>query len=184
MRFTTLGAVILLVAGGCANNAIFTLHLDLPPAPPGPPVPRPQLVVEGRAATGLVMADWTADWQQWQAGGIPLNATVRTTASVDFVASGATVTEPLWVKIRFCVSEVCTDVDDGVAPEVRVAFERVFFQGRYTEYTLPIAFGLMDGDVLDTSMTPVPKCMVAAPDCIDGMPATDWCIDGQHWCER
>ncbi len=177
-------------AAGCANNAIFTLQMDLPPAPPATP-PAVQsllfLVVEGRPG----MEDWTTDWQQWQAGGIGLDPVERTMTAVDFVASGDAIAKPLRVKIRFCISARCTLVEDGDAPEIRIELERVFYQGRYTEYPIAISSS-PTGDQIQLPPSgmivgpggAVPKCAIHAPECIEGTPATSWCVGTEHYCER
>jgi hypothetical protein len=177
-RVVMLGALCAVVSGGCANNAIFTLVLDLPIAPAGSP-PRTQLVVEGRPG----LAEWDDDWQQWQAGGIPLSGTDRTTTDVDFVASGSAIAEPLRVKIRFCISATCTHVGDGSAPEERIEFERVFYQGRYTRYEHTIS-AAPDPTVEPVPIGPLSKCLVEGPECIDGLPGSTWCIGTEHFCER
>jgi hypothetical protein len=173
-RARRVGLVLALAVAcaGCAENAIFTLVLDVPPPASG----RNYVVVEARSG---MIEDFGTDWQQTQISGIPLVAGMRNEVRVSFEADGDEIAQKLWVKVRFCVEDQCNEVPDGNAPEQRYVIERAFYQGRYTELRQTI-------DPLPPEGVPaevdIDKCSIAAPECIDGSP-TSWCVGDLHYCE-
>jgi hypothetical protein len=159
------------VCAGCAENAIFTLVLDVP-APVGD---RDKVVVEARTGE----ESFLTDWQQTQISGITLVGPERNEVRASLEADGDKITQPVRIKVRFCMEERCTSVLDGNAPELDLIVARAFYQGRYTEYRYEV-------DTLPPETVPlevtIGKCDVAAPECIDGSP-TSWCVGDVHYCE-
>ncbi|HBQ11000.1 MAG TPA: hypothetical protein DEF51_07410 [Myxococcales bacterium] len=190
--------------GGCAQNAIMELQIELPPAPAG----SSETFAYIQVATPAGGFDFDVEWGD-TGFSFPLTAT-RQWACVSVVSGDPTV--DVNARIRYCSDPECLDVADGNAPESRVAIESPLYIGRRTFVTVGVpqvpecalaadcgGFGACesgrcvcasDADCTATNTECraggcaeiVPRCKVEG--CITG--ATDnYCADdGSHFCER
>jgi hypothetical protein len=162
---------------GCANNAIFELTLDTPPADT-----REFVVVEARLGT-LAEVSFEDDWQQTRITGVVLDTMNDNTFLVSFEASGDDIERELHMKVRFCASVDCTNVGagDGNAGEVRYNFERVFYRGRYTTDSQRIEVIPTVGEMIEAD--DVDKCRIVGVGCREGGSPMNCLADDRHFCE-
>ncbi|HJL20047.1 MAG TPA: hypothetical protein RMH99_30560 [Sandaracinaceae bacterium LLY-WYZ-13_1] len=172
-----------LLLAGCARNAVLELEIDLP-RPAGRIT---HAVVQARSGAGF-----DGDWSQVPAVAVPLDAScvrpepapacrdreldARCSAVVSVVAGEAELAPPLSVRVRFCADASCTA--PAAPAEHRVAIERAFYRGRYTQARTCI-------DALPTDPAPpaepIARCEVR---CRDGTAASYCRLDGTHFCEE
>lgn len=176
--------LLVLVSSGCTRNAIFELELVLPAQPAsGPPL---FAVVSARTDVGF-----DQNWGEEPLEGIRLPTSCppieelgcddraldpTCSAVVSVVGDGEDVGE-LRLRVRFCIDSTCSAPEDANAPEHRVAVERAFYVGRYTQARVCI------DDVPTTSnppAEPIDRCEVR---CRDGAAAQHCRLDGTHFCE-
>lgn len=173
-RFARIGlAASLLSLGGCADNAILELTLELP---------------SGEEGFAFVQFDQGATFEEFEGStsldGFPLDGPASVQVSV--IADGDEIEAPLRVKVRFCQEPRCTfldpagiESDDGVG-ELRFELERAFYRGRFTEHTLDLRTIPERG--IPPTLSVVDKCEVGG--CRDGTTVTNSCrADGTHFCE-
>lgn len=153
----------------CADNAILELELDLPAASGAGPT---YAYVQSRSADTIT---FDGDWAGADAPEGFLLTSSTSVQHVSFVTSGAAMTRPLGVRVRFCSDRVCGAIADTTAPEARFVITRAFYRGQRTTLTLtPMPSAT-------PATTTVGKCEVAG--CTTGT-ATSYCYaDGRHFCE-
>ena len=161
-----------LLAGGCAQNAILELQIELPPAPAGSSA-RFAYVQVASPNSGF---DFGVDWGD-EGFTVPLTDTSQWTC-VSVV--GASPEVDVNARVRFCQEERCLDVADGNAPESRI-FVRCT-SGRCgcsgdADCTAEDAVCRAGGCVDRVGRCDVEGCITGATDnfCAD---------DGSHFCER
>jgi hypothetical protein len=146
---------VFLLLGGCAENAVLELQVQIPPAPDPSTETYAQVQVRRADATGFDVS-WTGDDPQ----GVQLGQDAAwVCTSVD--SHDATI--DLDVRVRFCGSPACDALGDDSAPEVRYHLEHPFYIGHHTYWSAQIAA--------------VPECTTDA-DCALGR-----CVDGRCGCE-
>lgn len=185
MRRTLPITLALVLLGGCAENAIFELHVDLPAAGAvGTTVgshtaqyARVQ-VLPGAAAFGVERLQWLTPTVRLQSASRAIMVSVP--------ADGAEITAGLHVKVQLCDDEACTNVVN----ERWYAFQRVFYQGRYTcaevDFAADLADATMSAPTLgdpDTAAISIDRCAVTG--CVSGneLSLHNCSSDGRHFCE-
>lgn len=180
-----LALLLALALTSCAQNAIFELHVDLPAlAAPGTTT----TVGTARFARVQILpgtASFGVERLQWLTPAIPLTTTAHA-VMVSVPADGSEITQGLHVKVQLCDDEPCTHVVN----ERWYAFDRVFYQGRFTCYEVGYAADLADSTMSapmlgdpDTSAIPVDRCAVTG--CVSGneLSLHNCSTDGRHFCE-
>jgi len=119
-----LALVSALLAGGCAQNAILELQIELPPAPAGSSA-RFAYVQVASPNSGF---DFGVDWGD-EGFTVPLTDSSQWTC-VSVV--GASPEVDVNARVRFCQEERCLDVADGNAPESRIFVQDPLYIGRRT----------------------------------------------------
>lgn len=171
--------------GGCAQNAIFELHVDLPA------LGAAGTTVGGRSARFARVqvlpgtAAFGVERLQWLTPAVALETAGRA-VMVSVPAEGGEITLGLHVKAQLCDDEACTNIVN----ERWYAFERVFYQGRYTCAEVDFAGDLADATMTtptlgdpDTAATAIDRCAVTG--CVSGneLSLHNCSGDGRHFCE-
>ncbi len=178
MRARVISGAILLtlattsvVGGGCAQNAILELTLDLPAQPTGAP-----LLVQVQARTAE-RVDFDESWAGTEpVSGLAL-ADDPSTRTVSIVG-GEDLTRELGIRIRFCREAECTGLGDDRAPEARFLVERAFYLGHRTRLRLEIP----EVPSAPPSPTTIARCRVEG--CLAGTTSTYCSLDGRHFCDQ
>lgn len=176
--------LLVLVSNGCTRNAIFELELTLPVQPgDSPPL---FAVVSARTDVGfdqrwgeeplegIPLPQSCPAVEALECGDRPLDSACSETISV--VGDGEDLGE-LRMRVRFCIDPTCSAPEDANAPEHRVAVERAFYVGRYTQARVCI------DDVPATSDPPAEQIERCEVRCRDGAAAEHCRLDGTHFCE-
>jgi hypothetical protein len=195
-----------LLLGGCAQNSVLELQLELPPAPPeddgnGPWYAQVQVA---NASTPFEL-DWLdVDLEAVQLGDAPQWDCISVESLDDSI--------DLNVRVRFCRSPNCVDMPLGTAVEERFyRLEHPFYRGRRTYWRTRIpevpecatdgdcgGFGQCVGGRCECEsdaecagelvceanhcLEEVGRCSIEG--CIEGVSTTFCSIDtGQHFCE-
>lgn len=157
---------------GCAENAVFELKLELPNK--GAVTTPLFAVVQARSGE--------PDFADMWAGSDPLDgfelSAEPQTVPISVVADEDTViTSPMRMRIRFCGSSDCSEIGSDNAFEYQLHFDRVFYVGQSTSYTVTIPAT----PAMDVLLPAVRKCDIQG--CRNGV-ASDYCrLDGTHFCE-
>lgn len=168
------GLILLSVlAVGCAENAILELELQFPPqtAASGQYVVIQALSSETALTPGMSLGSETT----------PFTLAEETIGRMSLVASGAEITQPLYVGVRFCVDRDCLATGDPQEPDQLFRLERAFYLGAYSSVTIDLRGGPTPG------LTEVGRCEVHG--CFMGSrPVAGSCLvneDGTevHFCE-
>jgi hypothetical protein len=175
-------ALLALVLGGCAENAVLEVELTLPaqPAAPSPPL---FAYVQARSAD---VVSFDEAWAGTDAVEGRALEDEETALPFSIVAGGASFARELGIRIRFCRSPDCTAVGDDRAPEARYRIERAFYQGQRTRLSLP-------NDPAVDPLPPVPpatgaviteidKCDIEG--CTIGTSSMYCYLNGNHFCEE
>lgn len=166
--------VIALAALGvsCADNAILEIELDLPASPSATPT---YAFVQTRSADTV---DFSVAWGGADAPDGFLLGAAPVVQHVSVVASDASMSRPIGVRVRFCADRVCGSLspDDSRAPEVRYVITRAFYRGHRTRVTLVPSM-----PSTTPTTTTIAKCEVAG--CTSGTTANYCYGDGRHFCE-
>jgi hypothetical protein len=172
---------------GCAKNAIFELTFETPVAVE----PRTYVLIEARSGEASEVS-FEDDWQQTQIRGIELDTAApmveENTFLVSFETTGEDIAKPLNVRVRFCVEVRCQElnpdaaVDDANPPELRYRFDRAFYQGRYTTFSIDVADFPPSGEN-DEPITTINKCMIVGEGCREGGSTNNCLADDRHFCE-
>lgn len=120
----------LLLASGCAQNAVLELQLELPPAPDASQQWFAQVQVRRAESSGF-----DATWMGDDLPGIELGA-ASSWACTSVESHDATL--DLNVRVRFCKSPRCDMLGDDTAPERRFHIEHPFYLGRHTYWSAVI----------------------------------------------
>jgi len=175
----TLGMSLGVSVGGCADNAVLELELELPAAADG----RGHAYVETLSTEGLDGADFDGPWEgRAVEQGFALGSS-RSMQDVSVVASGASLERALGVRVRFCSDARCeASADSTERREARWVFERAFYRGRRMTYRLvvPAIPAVPSGAPVE-----VGRCQVGHG-CAPGtsLDDPDFCRpDGRHLCE-
>jgi len=173
-------AVIAALAAGCAQNSIFELTLDLPPAPSTPDGPTYAFVQFNTANP----VDFSARWSgQDVAQGFALDPTMRTTQQVSLIGDADVETHQIGMVVRFCDASRCTTLASDLAPISCVLFERVFYVGKTTSYPYTISSvpTVMGTCASAADVTMIEHCQIRG--CVEG-DTTNYCrSDDRHFCE-
>jgi hypothetical protein len=179
-------ALLALVLGGCAQNAIFELHVTLPALHSDTPVAGTRYAPVGARFARLQVLPGTAlfteDRLQWITPAVPLTSVEQTTM-VTATAEGDRIGQALHVKVQLCADADCSPPVD----QRWYAFERTFYQGHYTCYARDFAGDLADAAMstptADADAIDVMRCAVGG--CVAGteIDANNCSSDGRHFCE-
>lgn len=180
-----LALLLSLLSLSCARNAFLELTIELPPNVWKTAIGERYAVI--RVATVNTPFD-----QEWQGDNpIPSVKTTDSTtiARVSVEADSDSETKPVRVKVRFCKTESCSDLNDDFAPEAWLQIERAFYIGQRTnlKWTLP-CMPNVPGRTPDMPACSVPhrqpvqkgKCEVGG--CRTGT-TTNHCVGDVHFCE-
>jgi hypothetical protein len=180
MRRTPLahGLAIAALLTGCAQNAFFELQVELPANPAG--------------------QTWFAQIQvrdtnqgfaiPWMGGDLPTvplgDARQWDCLSVESLDAQVS----LHVRVRFCRSEDCLDLEDGDPPERLYSFETPFYIGSRTYFRvvvprIPVCATDTDCDV---GVCLTDRCRCSIEGCIEGPVSATFCSTetDEHFCER
>lgn len=168
--------------GGCAQNAVFELHVRLPSIAESPPGAR-----FARIRTGSSRLDFDQTWLTSATPPIELLPTEPQTVMVSIVATGGQLTENMRVKVELFASE-----DGAALEERRYELEHPFYQGHYTCYEADSQADFADPalDERDPSgalrdvlpVVDVDRCNIVG--CASGNSLLlGQCTGGQHNCE-
>jgi hypothetical protein len=117
-----LSALVFALLGGCAQNAVFELHVRLPSIAASPAGTR-----FARIRTGSQRLEFDQTWLTSATPPIELLPDETQTVMVSIVATGAQLREDLRVKVELYASE-----DGEALEERRYEFQHPFYQGHYT----------------------------------------------------
>lgn len=174
-RWPTLAALALagfgLFASGCAQNAALELKILLPPAP-----------TDGSQVFVLIQPRSAADnpfEDEWRGDDLEAIELVPGDTYPDHVSVMSTEdATDLNLKVRFCASPNCTDIEDDTAPELWYALGHPFYIGERTSWSTTISEIPTERD---TAPEEVDRCQIEG--CVDG-PLSSYCRgDGRHLCE-
>jgi hypothetical protein len=133
MRPSVLASLVVLAAlgSGCTLNAAFELEIGLPPGPSG-----------GRTMWALLQPRNAAEnpfLDVWRGDDLDPIELIPGTPQTDRISilSGREDVD-LALKVRFCVSQTCTELDDDEAPERWIEFEHPFYIGARTSWKPPM----------------------------------------------
>jgi len=161
VRFGAVLALAVAGLGGCAQNAILELQIELPPNPPGETWFAQIQVRQAPASDPL--SNFAINWM----GGSDLRTVPLTTVSqwdcTSVESSDPTVS--VHVKVRFCRAEDCLDLMDGDPPERLYSLETPFYIGSRTYHQIMVSN--------------VPAC-TTTDDCTAG--GVGVCIEGRCAC--
>ncbi len=160
-----------LCLAACADNAILEVELDLPMAATSAPQ---YAYVQSRSAAAI---DFDGDWAGADAPEGFLLTSASSMQNVSFVTSnGATMTQPLGIRVRFCSDRVCGAIADTHAQEAHFVITRAFYRGKRTNVRLTVT------PSATPTTTTIDRCHVAG--CTTGT-ATSYCYGdmGAHFCE-
>ncbi len=198
------GLAIAALLSGCAQNAFFELQVELPPNPPGQTW-YAQIQVRDMDGHGFGIP-----WMGGDVPTVPLDA-VRRWDCLSVESMDARVS--LHVRVRFCRSEDCLDLEDGDPPERLYSFETPFYIGSRTYFRIvvpriPVCATDLDCDVgvcltdrcgcrVDADCGAGHRCEVGAgcvqvvdrcsiEGCIEGPVSATFCSTetDEHFCER
>jgi hypothetical protein len=167
----------LLALTACAQSAILELEVGLPALESSmicERCPTIHAVIDARsdlARSGDVQFDDDDDDDEDDIVSFVLSD--ETTAEpVSIVARATQIEAPLVVRARFCEDGICT-IDE---PDLRVYFERPFYAGESTHYTVFFSYiPLAPSRLPDVGRCAIRGCTMAdAPYCDD---------EGRHFCE-
>lgn len=164
-------ASVVLASSGCGENAILEMTLTMP-AIDGSAPRRFAFIQVRRADTFPFSATWLA------ADDVPA-VSLGDTAQEDAI-SVVTETDAVdvHVRVRFCVSDDCSQLTDASAPEAQFVLEHPFYLGERTRWSGAIT------EVPLTTEDPmmVDRCQIRG--CVQGPDATSYCrSSGTHFCE-
>lgn len=164
---------IALTGAGCAQNAALEVELTLPPGP-----------TDGTTMFAVVQARDAAEFvleEEWRGGDLEPIALIPGEAIEDHVSILSTdASTDLLIKVRFCTSPDCIDIDDATSPDRWFEIEHPFYIGKRTYWTAEDAIPEIPTE-RDTAPLFVGRCEVEG--CITG-PIVDYCsLDGRHLCE-
>jgi len=164
-------ALPIVVGGGCAQNAILELTLELPAQPTGAPL---LVQVQARTAETVDFAESWAGTEPVSGLGLADEPSTRTVS----IVGGDDLTRELGIRVRFCREAECTGLGDDRAPETQVLVERAFYLGHRTRLRLEIP------EVPGPSPVPmrVERCRVEG--CLAGTTSTYCSLDGRHFCDQ
>ncbi|MBX3275217.1 MAG: hypothetical protein KF729_33435 [Sandaracinaceae bacterium] len=193
-----------LTALGCAQNAYFELQVQLPAAPAGQTW---YAQVQVRDSTNPLSIPWMGPGD---VPSIPLEASPRWDC-ISIEGTRPDVT--LHVRVRFCRSPDCLDLEDGDPPQRLYSFETPFYIGSRTYYRVQvprIPVCTTDADCASGAcieercgcatsadcgptercepgagcVTVVTRCQIEG--CIEGPVSASYCSGEteQHFCER
>jgi hypothetical protein len=163
-------AALVLLTLGCARNAILELDVTIPA----------QAVVDGRGYALVEVADGVSDFDDDAFAlqgeeSIEVSGTEARTAR--FAVMGTSPSTEVRVRVRYCVTPRCDDLDmdvrpfmDGLRPGHRYVFERAFYVGHVTSYEVdvdPLSAGT-------ESAAPRTICRCAVAGCV-GRTTTSYC---------
>lgn len=179
MKFRRLIPLMALVlASGCARNAVLEVELTLPPRPES----EPPLFAVVQFETDDPETGREAFERVWASGdaypGVRL-ATETQLASYSVVSENSG--RVLLVKVLFCSTDRCSAIEDDpdVVPAVWYRLERPFYVGQRTWWR-----HVIDTIPLERPSEPIPidKCQIEG--CIRAVTETTYCRHtGQHYCE-
>jgi hypothetical protein len=169
MRFLSCLAVLL--AFGCARNAVLEVDVDLPPGPAGR-----YAVVQFENQD----AEFSSSWGRTDAWpGAALTAERQT---VVYSVVTESFDAHVRIKVNFCTTADCSALDDAPdrVPAVWYELDHPFYRGRHTRWHVSIPTAPIDPP--DEPIT-VERCAIAG--CISAPDSTQsFCrFDGTHFCE-
>jgi len=204
MRRLLFVLAVALLGSGCAQNAMFELQVQLPANPPGETW-FAQIQVRDQNGHSFSIP--------WMGGDVPTVA-LGSEARWDCISvESLDPTVSLHVRVRFCHSEDCLDLEDGDPPERLYSFEAPFYIGSRTYYrvtvpripsctsSLDCAVGVCIEDRCGCSIdadcggefrcepgfgcvNAIDRCSIEG--CIEGPVSATFCSTetGEHFCER
>lgn len=126
-------AVLALLAaallGGCAQNAYFELQVDLPPNPAGE---------TWYAQIQIRDSEGHSFGIPWMGGDVPTVPLTDARQWDCISVQGVDASRSLHVRVRFCRSEDCLDLEDGDPPERLFSFETPFYIGSRTYFRIAV----------------------------------------------
>lgn len=150
-------SVAALATAGCAQNAILELQVQLPANPPGESW---FAQIQVRDQSGH---EFNIPWMGGDLTSVPLtNAPQWDCLSVQSVDPGVSLN----VRVRFCRSEDCLDLDDGDPPERLYSLETPFYIGARTYFRITVP--------------EIPACDMAGSGTCASTPGV--CVDGRCSC--
>ena len=182
MRVSALTSLLLAatLGSGCTLNAAFELEIGLPPGPTAGPTMW-ALLQPRNAAENPFPDVWRGD----DLDPIELIPSMPQTDRISILSSREDV--DLALKVRFCISQTCTELADDEAPERWIEFEHPFYIGARTSWKPP-----MDSPEITVIPPPrmmmetlpildIPRCSIRG--CVDGELSSYCRTDGRHLCE-
>jgi len=158
-----------IVLSGCPENAILEIELDLPPA---------NTMEQQFALTQMRRGDmnpFNEDWAGEDLPAIQLGAE-RQVDRISLVSDDDEV--DVHIKVRFCSTDICSELADADAPERWYQLEHPFYLGHRTEWAERIE---MVPAAKDTTPTVVERCLIRG--CVEGFLRSYCRVDGRHLCE-
>ena len=156
---------LLLLATGCAENAI--LELDIVP---------PEAGTATLLNVQVLSSDEELDAPQDLGSGTERFVLGNDPTHLHVVADGPEIERPLLIGVWTCAGETCSDEEQGPTQLLRV--ERAFYLGEYTHLDLNLRGRPLTG-VVEVSRCAVQGC---------GIADTSYCWDDggvqRHYCER
>ena len=162
---------LLVVASGCAQNAILELEIDLPQRPSDTPIFA--FVQARRGDTHPFESDWGGD----DLPAVELLPDQRHTTTMSLIADEDGFDAHL--KVRFCGSPKCTDIADGRAPARWYRIEHPFYVGERTFWQVSIA---AVPTTPDGALEEVDRCAIRG--CIEGTLSSYCDAAGRHFCAQ
>lgn len=171
-------ACVALALSGCARNAMLELDVVVPE----------QAIVDDRRYAYIEVSSGVSDFDE-----TPFS--IQGAVSVDLPEGGRTVpfavltgdeTTEVRVLVRYCHDATCGDPDldvrpflDGLVPGYRYAFERAFYIGAVTSYTLDVA--ALGATPESTTVSNVCRCEIAG--CATTLPGGSYCRGTSDVCD-
>lgn len=176
-RASILVLATLLLATGCARNAMLELDVVVPP----------QTVADRPFAYIEVSSDISSfDESPFSIQGTA-NLDVMDGGTAPFAVLTGDESTEVRVRVRYCRSASCSDIDDvrafeeGTEPGLFYSFERAFYIGAVTSYTLEVGPLSAEQPLAMTSVSTICRCQVAG--CATTLPGGSYCRGTSDVCD-